>query len=104
MMNLAHWPPSLPWHLSLPQTSLYFGLEVSARRFPDKPAAIYYDSVLTYAGLWQEADTRAGFLQHDCGVRYGGRIAFYLKSSLQLIAAFYTIQRADAVVANAATE
>ena len=104
MMDLAHWPLSLPWHLSLPQTSLYFSLEVSARRFPDKPAAIYYDSILSYAGSRQQVDTGAGFLQQDCGLRYGGRIAFYLRSSLQLIAAFYAIQRADAAVANAATE
>lgn len=96
MMNLAHWPPSLPWQLSLPQTSLYFNLEVSARRFPDKPAVIYYDSILTYAELRQQVDTLAGFLQQDCGVWHGDRVARYLKNSLRLIIAFYAILRADA--------
>lgn len=99
MMNLAHWPPSLPWQLSLPQTSLYFNLEVSARRFADKPAVIYYDSILTYAELRQQVDTLAGLLQQDCGVWHGDRVARYLKNSLRLVIAFYAIPRADAYAA-----
>lgn len=31
MKNFAHWPPGLPPHLELPQTSLYYNLEVAQR-------------------------------------------------------------------------
>ena len=32
------WPKNLPKELSFPQTSLFYNLEVSAARYPDKPA------------------------------------------------------------------
>ena len=31
-----HWPSRLPRELVIPQTTLWFNLEVSARRYPDK--------------------------------------------------------------------
>ena len=42
MQRSPHWPPGLPHHLELPQTSLYDNLAVSARRYPRRPATIYY--------------------------------------------------------------
>ncbi len=33
----AFWPKCLPRHTSIPQTDLFYNVEVSARRFPDKP-------------------------------------------------------------------
>ena len=63
----AHWPPGLSRHLSAPQTSLYYNLAVSASRWPDKAALIYYDSVLSYAQFKCEVDALAAFLQQRCG-------------------------------------
>ena len=40
--HFAHWPPGVPKSLSVPRTSLYYNLEVSARRYPDKAAIVYY--------------------------------------------------------------
>ncbi|MCK9385754.1 MAG: AMP-binding protein [Nevskia sp.] len=99
MMNFAHRLPSLPWQLSSPQTSRYFNLGVSARCFPDKPETIYYGSILTYAEWLRQVDTRTGFLQQDCGVWHGDRVARYLKNSLRLVIAFYAIPRANAYAA-----
>ena len=36
--HYAVWPKGVPKHLTLPQTSLYENIEISARRFPNKPA------------------------------------------------------------------
>lgn len=83
--------------LYLPETSLWYNLEVSAARYPSRPAIIFYDSVVTYAELERESERLAGFLQNECGVRRGDRVALQLHNSPQFIVAFYAILRADAM-------
>ncbi len=95
--HFAHWPPGLPRHLTLPRTSLYYNVEVSATRYPDKPFIVFYDSVVTYAEFRRETERIAGFLQHDCGVRAGDRVLLYMQNSPQWVLAFYGILRANAV-------
>jgi fatty-acyl-CoA synthase len=99
-MGTRHLPfwPSVPRQLTPPETSLWFNLEVSATRFPHKPWAIYYDTVLTFSTLRREAERLAGFLQIACGVRRGDRVALYLQNSPQFIIGYYAIVRADAMV------
>jgi fatty-acyl-CoA synthase len=92
------WPKYLPQRLTYPRTSLYFNLEVSARRYPDKPSLIYYDSALTFAQIKDEVDALAGFLQQRCGVQRGDRVLLFMQNSPQFIIAFYAILRADAMV------
>ncbi|HLM53870.1 MAG TPA: AMP-binding protein, partial [Pseudoxanthomonas sp.] len=98
MMNLSHWPPGLPLHLELPQTSIHYNLEVSAKRYPRRTAIAYYGTGIDYGTLRAEVDALAGFLQHRCGVRKGDRVALYMQNSPQFIVGFYAILRADAVV------
>jgi fatty-acyl-CoA synthase len=96
--HFAHWPPGVPKSLSVPRTSLYYNLEVSARRYPDKPAILYYGSPLSYAALEREAVALAGYLQQRCGVKRGDRVILYAQNSPQFIVGYYAILRADAVV------
>jgi fatty-acyl-CoA synthase len=96
--HFPHWPPGVPRALTLPQTSLHYNLEVSARRFPDKTAIVYYGSSLTYAALEREVAALAGFLQQRCGVGRGDRVLLYVQNSPQFIIGYYAILRADAVV------
>ncbi len=96
--HFAHWPPGVPKALTIPRTSLYYNLEVSARRYPEKPAIIYYGSVLSYAALEREVAALAGFLQLSCGVARGDRVLLYAQNSPQFIIGYYAILRADAVV------
>ncbi|MGB7540996.1 MAG: AMP-binding protein, partial [Burkholderiales bacterium] len=91
------WPKGLPRELTLPATSLYFNLEVSAARYPDKPFLIFYGAPLTYREFKRQADALAGFLQRDCGVNKGDRVLLYLQNSPQFMIAFYAVLRADAV-------
>ncbi len=94
--HLQFWP-SVPRRLTVPKMSLWWNLAISARRFPDKPALIYYDSVITYAELHRAAEQLAGFLQHK-GVTRGDRVGLYLQNSPQFIIGYYAILRADAMV------
>ena len=41
------WPRHLPTGLTTPGTTLWYNLEVSAARYPEKPATNFYDSRLT---------------------------------------------------------
>jgi fatty-acyl-CoA synthase len=96
--HLAHWPPALARHLTIPETNLFDNVEVSAARFPDKPFIVFYESVITFSAFRDAALRIAGFLQQDCGVRPGDRVLLYMQNSPQWALAFYGILRADAVV------
>ncbi len=97
-LHLRHWPAGMPWHLDLPKTSLWYNLEVSATRFPDRPAVVFYDSVLTYRELRRQAEAVAGWLQQECGVGRGDRVLLNFQNSPQFVIGYYAILRADAFV------
>jgi fatty-acyl-CoA synthase len=96
--HFAFWPRALPRHLSVPRTNLFYNLEVSATRYPDKPALLFYGTPLTYAECKDEVERLAGFLQQHCGVRHGDRVLLYMQNSPQFVLAYYAILRANAVV------
>ncbi len=98
MRTSAAWPKDLPRTLTLPATSVWYNLEVSARRYPDKPAFVCYDSALTFRRLHDEAVALAGFLQRRCGVAKGDRVVLFAQNSFQFAIAYYAVLRADAVV------
>jgi fatty-acyl-CoA synthase len=95
--HLAHWPRRLPRALDIPATPLHHNLEVSARRFPDKPATRFFGRSLTYAELHAQVLALAGWLQAQ-GVQRGDRVALFMQNCPQFIVAVYGILRADAVV------
>ncbi len=95
--HYPHWPAGLPKTLSVPQTSLYFNLFVSARRYPDKAAIHYYGADISYSRMDAEVCALAGYLQH-CGVRKGDRVLLYMQNSPQFVIGYYAILRADAAV------
>jgi fatty-acyl-CoA synthase len=96
--HYPHWPAGLPYAISTPETSVYVNLEISARRYPDKPAIIFYDTVLSYAQMHEQVLALAGYLQQVCGVQRGDRVLLDMQNSPQFIIAFYAILRADAMV------
>src|SRR5215210_3019512 len=97
-LHLASWPPGMPAHLTLPQTNVWYNVEVSAKRYPDKPFLVFYDRTMTFAAFMQETEKIAGYLQQACGIGPGDRVALYLQNSPQWVLAFYGVLRANAVV------
>jgi fatty-acyl-CoA synthase len=91
------WPQRLPRTLVVPETTLWFNLEVSARRYPDKAAYRFLGRALSFAELHRQAEALAGWLQAQ-GVQKGDRVALYMQNCPQFVIAFYAVQRADAVV------
>lgn len=95
--HYAVWPKELPKSMALPRTSVFTNLEISARRYPDRTAIIFYDAPMTYSRLFREVEAMAGYLQAQ-GVAKGDRVLLYMQNSPQYVVAYYAILRADAVV------
>ena len=91
------WPKRLPRSITPPQTSLWHNLAVSALRFPDKPALVFFDQALSYAAVLQQAERLAATL-HRLGVRKGDRVLLDLQNCPQWVVAHFAILRVDAVV------
>jgi DNA polymerase-1 len=95
--HAAIWPRRLPRQLAVPESTLWFNLEVSARRYPDKSAYVFFGRSLSFRELHAQALALAGWLQAH-GVRRGDRVLLFMQNSPQYVIAFYAVQRADAVV------
>ena len=80
-----------------PETSLWFNLEVTATRFPDRAAYLFFGRALTYRQLRDDALALAGWLQR-AGVEKGDRVAVFMQNCPQFPTALYAVLRADAVV------
>jgi fatty-acyl-CoA synthase len=93
----AFWPARLPRALVVPSTTLWFNLEVTAARYPDKPAYLFFGRAITFGELKAQAEAVAGWLQAR-GVKAGDRVLLFMQNCPQYVAAFYAIQRANAVV------
>jgi fatty-acyl-CoA synthase len=91
------WPTRLPHRLTPPATSLWFNLLVSAQRYPDKAALVFFDQVLTYRELFEQAERMAAHL-HAQGVKAGDRVILLMQNCPQWVVAHFAILRANAVV------
>ncbi|MBM0105398.1 long-chain fatty acid--CoA ligase [Steroidobacter sp. S1-65] len=92
------WPVGLPRNLTAPATNVFYNVEVSASRYPNKPYVIYFEAPLTFARFKDEAERLAGYLQNDLGVQAGDRVLLVMQNSPQFILGYYGILRANAVV------
>ena len=96
-LHQRFWPKRLPRSITPPQTSLWHNLAVSALRFPDKPALVFFDQALSYAAVMQQAEQLAATL-FRMGVRKGDRVLLNLQNCPQWVIAHFAILRLDAVV------
>jgi fatty-acyl-CoA synthase len=91
------WPRRLPHRITPPATSLWENLVVSARRYPDKPALVFFDRSLSYRELHDQAERLAAHL-HASGVQAGDRVLLLMQNCPQWVVAHFAILRANAVV------
>jgi fatty-acyl-CoA synthase len=96
--HFEFWPRRTPHTLTLPETSVYHNLKVSAVRYPEKTAIVYYGTEISYKRLHDEVNALAGYLQEDLGVEKGDRVVLYMQNSPQFVISYYAILRADAVI------
>jgi fatty-acyl-CoA synthase len=91
------WPKRVPRSITPPQTPLWDNLAISAKRYPDKAALVFFGAVITYAQLLQKAERLAAYLC-SLGVKKGDRVVLNMQNCPQLIIAHWAILRANAVV------
>jgi fatty-acyl-CoA synthase len=91
------WPRRLPHRIAPPATSLWHNLAVSALRYPDKPALVFFDRVITYRELHDQAERLAAHLRQQ-GVQDGDRVILLMQNCPQWVVAHFAILRANAVV------
>ncbi len=91
------WPARLPRHITAPATSLWHNLAINALRFPDKPALVFFNSVLTYGEVLAQAERLAATLCRG-GVKPGDRVILLMQNCPQWVVAHFAILRANAVV------
>jgi fatty-acyl-CoA synthase len=93
----AHWPARLPRQVAVPDSTLWFNLEVAARRYPARPAYRFFGRALSWAELHAQARAIGAWLQHR-GLQRGERVLLFMQNCPQYVAAFYGVQAADGVV------
>jgi fatty-acyl-CoA synthase len=96
--HFKFWPDQAMHHLDSPATNVFYNAEVSARRYPHKPCLVYYDTSITFAEVFDEAQRVAGYLEQRCGVSQGDRVLLFMQNSPQFVIAYYGILRANAIV------
>src|SRR5258708_15861844 len=94
--RLNAWPARLPLVLEPPAVSLWDCLAVSARRYPDRSALIFFDRQINYVELLSAAERLAARLV-ALGVGGGHRVLVVMQNCPQLILAPYAIARANAL-------
>ncbi len=91
------YPPKVPRHLTIPDRLLTDLVEESVRRWPDRPAIVYYGATWSYRRFWQESERFAAALARE-NVGPGDRVALYLPNCPAFPIAFFGILRLGAIV------
>jgi fatty-acyl-CoA synthase len=91
------WPARLPYQLTPPATSLWDNLAISARRYPDKAALVFFGRSFSYREVVDKAERLAARLA-SLGVKKGDRVMLDMQNCPQLVIAHFAILRANAVV------
>lgn len=90
----------VPFTISIPRQPLPMLLSSAARRFPNRPAIIFMNSVLTYRQVERQTNRLANALR-GMGVDTGTRVMILMPNVPQWIMAFYGVLRAGGVVVSA---
>ena len=89
----AYYDQWVPTHLEYPDIPLDRFLSVSAKKYPDRTAIIFYGRRLTYRAL-DEAVTRFAAVLADRGLAKGDRVSLFLPNCPQMVIAYYGTLRA----------
>ena len=94
--NPLFWPPGVPRHLTVPDESLWVGLQARAENAPHEVALDFLGRTHTWAELRDQATRLASALQ-GLGVARGDRVLLFMQNCPQFIVAFHAVIRAGAV-------
>ena len=96
--HFGAWPKGQPHSLPPREHSVLHNLDQAVKAVPNRTAIWYYGRRITYRELAAEVQGLAGFLHDRLGIRAGDRVAIYMQNAPQLVAAYYAILAANAVI------
>jgi len=85
-----------PYRIDQPFAPVQRWLEIAARRYPNRPALIFYDKPLSYKALERHANRFAGGLKR-IGLKAGERVLLLLPNTPQAVIAYYGTLKAGGV-------
>jgi long-chain acyl-CoA synthetase len=94
---IAHYDKGVPAALDYPQKPLFYFLEESARKYPDRACTIFKGAVITFKEMNDVTDHLAAALV-DLGVKKGDRVGIFMPNTPQFIMAYFAILKAGGVV------
>jgi long-chain acyl-CoA synthetase len=96
-MENSRYPGGVPRSINYPKIPLYAFLENTARKYPERTAAIFYRNRIPYGRLWDESLRLANALV-EMGLEKGGRVGLLLPNVPQFIIAYYGVMASGGVV------
>jgi len=94
-----HYDYNVPLTIRYPRIAAHYFLDIPAGNFPNKPAANFYGTEITFWELKQQVLRMANALG-EMGVKKGDRIGVHLPNCPQYIIAYYAALTLGAVVVN----
>ncbi len=87
----------VPHTIDYPAVTLYYFLEESARKYPDKPCTIFKGATISYKEMNSITDKLAAALA-SMGVKKGDRVGVFMPNTPQFVMAYFGILKAGGVV------
>ncbi|MCB2227847.1 MAG: long-chain fatty acid--CoA ligase [Desulfarculaceae bacterium] len=92
---LAQYDPQVPAHLDYPHTDLFQRLAATADKVPSRVALEFLGTKITYASLFEMAETMAGSLSAK-GIKLGDRVALLMPNCPQFVISYLALMRLGA--------
>src|SRR5690625_2061526 len=96
--HLKFWPARVAKTLTVPETTLYDNLVITAKKYPNKMAVQYYGAPYTYQQLLDEVEQLAGYLEKTLYVKQDEKVLLFMQNAPQFLISFFAILRVRAVV------
>lgn len=94
---IAHYDRGVPATLDYPDAPLFYFLEESARKYPDRACTIFKGAAISFEEMNEITDYVAAALV-DLGVRKGDRVGIFMPNTPQFVMAYFGILKAGGVV------
>src|SRR5690625_2963883 len=96
--HLEFFPARVSKTLTIPETTIYDNLVMTAKKYPEKVAIEYYGGSYTYKQVLKEVEHLAGYLERTLKVKQEENVLLLMQNSPQFLIGFYAILRIRAVV------
>ncbi len=94
---LAHYDKGVPASLEYPPEPLFYFLQESARKYPDRACTIFKGAAISFKEMDEITDHLAAVLA-ELGVKKGDRVGIFMPNTPQFVMVYFGILKAGAVV------